>query len=189
MLRPLTTIVALTAALVSTPTALALHAPRDSGAQRASVAPNVYGSDQLGPGYVRLASPGARPSPCFGSRACPSSVSAPTRNVRAVQPSRTTSQCPCNAGLPAGTTSTGLTATVGPYLRSGQLLTRGERVTLRLAGDANRVSPAASVSATSSHGFNWTSAGIGAAVGAALILLALAGTTLLRHRRSEPRPA
>lgn len=50
-------------------------------------------------------------------------------------------------------------------------------------------SPAPVVVYTNPGGFDWSSAGIGAAAGAALILLVLGAGTLLRHRRSEIRPA
>jgi hypothetical protein len=49
-------------------------------------------------------------------------------------------------------------------------------------------SPAPVVVYNNPGGFDWSSASIGAAAGAALILLALGAGTLLRHRRSELRP-
>jgi len=44
-------------------------------------------------------------------------------------------------------------------------------------------------SAASAGGLDWSSAGIGAAAVAGLVLLALAAATYLRHRRGELRPA
>jgi hypothetical protein len=52
-----------------------------------------------------------------------------------------------------------------------------------------QTSPAQVVIYNNPGSFDWSSAGIGAAAGAALILLALGAATLLRHRRSEIRPA
>jgi hypothetical protein len=50
-------------------------------------------------------------------------------------------------------------------------------------------SPAPVIIRTRSGGFSWTSAGIGVAAGAAFVLLALGAGSLLRHNRTELRPA
>ncbi len=71
---------------------------------------------------------------------------------------------------------------------AGRTEAKGYLAISKALAERSRVATSVDVAGTT-EGFDWSDAGIGAAAGAGVVLLLLGALMLVRHGRTEPRPA